>query len=153
MDTVGRKIVIRKLKEEDAEDISEIYSLITQRPVAADFRRLVAEHAHRDDHEAPFVAELDGRVVGFMISYIVTLGFGAEECAYIATMGVHPRYMGQGIGTEMTEEIFKFYKALGITRVYTSVRWDSTDLLSFCKTMGFQRSEFINLKRELETPE
>lgn len=146
----SRDIVIRKLEEGDAGDVSEIYGLITQKPVGPDFTRLVVEHAHRDDHEAPFVAELDGRVVGFMISYIVTLGFGAEENAYIATMGVHPRYMGQGIGTEMTKEVFKFYKARGVDNVYTSVRWDSTDLLSFCKTMGFKRSDFINLQRELD---
>lgn len=153
MDTVDRGIIVRKLRKEDAGDVSEIYSLITQRPVAPDFMRLVGEHAHRDDHEAPFVAELNGRVVGFMISYIVTLGFGAEESAYIATMGVHPRHMGQSIGTEMAKEVFKFYEARGITRVYTSVRWDSTDLLSFFKTMGFERSDFINLTRELKIAE
>ncbi len=150
MGTVGQKIIIRKLKEEDAGDVSEIYGLITQSPVAADFKKLVAEHARRDDHEAPFVAELKGRVVGFMISYIVTLGFGAEESAYIATMGVHPRYMGAGVGTEMAREVFRFYRARGIERMFTSVRWDSADLLSFCRTMGFARSDYINLERALE---
>ena len=34
--------------------------------------------------------------------------------------------------------------------IYTSVRWDSTDLLSFFKTLGFQRSDFINLHKSLE---
>ena len=150
MDTVGRKIVIRKLKEEDAEDISEIYSLITQTTANPDFKRVVQEHVRHEGHEAHFVAELEGKVVGFMISYILPLGFGAEKSAYIATMGVHPKFMGMGVGAGMTEEIFKFYKSKGITHVYTSVRWDSTDLLSFCKTMGFERSEFINLKKDLK---
>lgn len=149
MDVIGREIGIRKLKEEDAEDVSEIYGLITQGPVAADFKKLVAAHARRDDHEAPFVAVLNGRVVGFMISYVVTLGFGAEESAYIATMGVHPRYMGAGIGTAMAREVIRFYRARGIERMFTSVRWDSTDLLSFCKTIGFARSDYINLERGL----
>ncbi|RPJ10835.1 MAG: GNAT family N-acetyltransferase, partial [Desulfobacteraceae bacterium] len=38
----------------------------------------------------------------------------------------------------------------GIKDVYTSVRWDSVDLLSFFKTLGFDRSNFINLKKSLE---
>jgi len=47
-------------------------------------------------------------------------------------------------------EALKNYKALGIRDIYTSVRWDSTDLLSFFKTLGFQRSDFINLHKSLE---
>jgi ribosomal protein S18 acetylase RimI-like enzyme len=150
MGSIGKEVFIRKLREEDADQIGEIYSLITKKPVSDDFISQIRMHAGRKGHEAPFVAELDGKVVGFMISYIVTLGFGAERSAYIATLGVHPRFMGHGIGMGMTEEVFKFYRSQGITRVYTSVRWDSTDLLSFCKTMGFERSDFINLMIDLD---
>jgi len=96
------------------------------------------------------VAELDGTVAGFMISYIMTLGFGIEKSAWIATLGVNPKYMGQGIGAQLSREVFKFYQAEGVHNVYTSVRWDSTDLLSFFKTLGFDRSNFINLRKVLE---
>jgi hypothetical protein len=46
--------------------------------------------------------------------------------------------------------VFEFYKRKGITNIHTSVMWDSTDLLSFFKTIGFDRSEFINLRKKLE---
>lgn len=150
MDSAGREVCVRKLRAEDADEISKIYGLITQKAVNDEFRDLVKEHALNEEHEAHFVVEFEGRVVGFMISYSLPFGFGAEECAYIATMGVHPKYMGQGIGAMMTQEVFKFYKSQGITRVYTSVRWDSSDLLSFCKKMGFERSEYINLQMDLD---
>jgi hypothetical protein len=58
--------------------------------------------------------------------------------------------MGQEIGASLAKEIFEYYKAHGIDNVYTSVRWDSTDLLSFFKTLGFDRSNFINLRKVLE---
>jgi len=140
---------IRRLKIDDAYEISKIYSSITQKPGKADFERLIEEHAKKDN-DACFVAELDNRVVGFMISYILTLGFGIEKSAWIATVGVNPNFMGQGIGGRLAEEILKFYKDEGITNVYTSVRWDSPDLLSFFKTLGFDRSNFINLRKVLE---
>lgn len=140
---------IRRLKAEDADAISEIYALITNKPVNAEFKALVEEHAHSSDHQAPFVAEIEGSVVGFMISYIITLGFGAEKSAYIATMGVHPRYMGQGVGAGMAKEVFRFYRSVGVGRVYSSVPWDSADILSFFKILGFGRSNFINLKKDL----
>jgi ribosomal protein S18 acetylase RimI-like enzyme len=139
-------IQIRRLLKEDAGQISEIYAAITMKDVDPDFKRVVEEHA-RHDHEACFVAERDGKVVGFMISYILTAGFGIAKSAWIATLGVDPKYMGQGIGASLAEEIFKYYRAQGIENVYTSVRWDSTDMLSFFKTLGFDRSNFINLRK------
>ena len=143
------KVDIRRLKKEDAEEISQIYGAITMQPVSADFKRVVEEHALRED-EACYVAERDGKVVGFMISYILTAGFGMPKSAWIATLGVDPKFMGQEIGASLAKEIFKYYKEQGIDNVYTSVRWDSTDLLSFFKTLGFDRSNFINLLKVLE---
>ena len=142
-------IDIRRLRKEDAVEISRIYAAITMTSVSADFKRVVEEHALREDG-ACFVAERHGKVAGFMISYILTAGFGMSKSAWIATLGVDPNCMGQGIGASLAQEIFKFYKDEGIENIYTSVRWDSTDLLSFFKTQGFDRSNFINLRKVLE---
>ncbi|MEJ2102308.1 MAG: GNAT family N-acetyltransferase [Desulfobacterales bacterium] len=138
--------IIRRLEVEDAEEISRIYAAITRRPVEPDFKRVVEEHAKRGE-EACFVTEHQGKVVGFMISYILTAGFGEAKSAWIATLGVDPKFMGQGIGANMAQKIFEIYRTEGIESVYTTVRWDSTDLLSFFKTLGFDRSHFINLRK------
>jgi len=140
------KIQIRRLRKEDADEISRIYAAITMKAADPDFKRVVEEHAQRED-EACFVAEKGDKVVGFMISYILTAGFGMAKSAWIATLGVDPKCMGQGIGAALAEEIFIYYKDRGIENVYTSVRWDSTDMLSFFKTLGFDRSNFINLRK------
>jgi ribosomal protein S18 acetylase RimI-like enzyme len=137
---------IRRLKKEDADEIGRIYAAITMKSVNDDFKRVVEDHAGRDN-QACFVAEIEGKVVGFMISYILTAAFGIPNSAWIATLGVDPDCMGQGIGAGLADEIFKFYRAKGIDNVYTSVRWDSTDMLSFFKTLGFDRSNFINLRK------
>ena len=143
------KVQIRKLEKNDADEISRIYADITMNPVDPDFKRVVEEHAQRED-QACFVAEQDGKVVGFMISYILTAGFGMPKSAWIATLGVDPTCMGRNIGASLAKEIMKYYQARGVENVYTSVRWDSTDLLSFFKTLGFDRSNFINLRKVLK---
>ena len=137
---------IRRLETGDADKVSRIYAAITMKDIDPDFKRIVEDHARRDDG-ACFVAENEGIIVGFMISYILTAGFGMAKSAWIATLGVDPNCMGQGIGASLAEEIFKHYKAQGVENVYTSVRWDSTDMLSFFKTLGFDRSNFINLRK------
>ena len=140
------KVQIRHLQKKDSGEISRIYAAITMTAEDPDFRRVVEEHA-RNNAEACFVAEQDGKVVGFMVSYILTAGFGMPKSAWIATLGVDPNCMGRGIGASLAEEILKYYQARGIENVYTSVRWDSADLLSFFKTLGFDRSNFINLRK------
>jgi ribosomal protein S18 acetylase RimI-like enzyme len=140
---------IRRLEKEDAEHIDRIYAAIIRKPVSADFKRVVADHADRED-SACFVAEINGKVVGFIISYILTAGFGMTHSAWIPTLGVSPDQMGQGIGAALAQEVFAFYRSRGIENVYTSVRWDSTDMLSFFKTLGFDRSNFINLLKVLK---
>jgi len=142
-------ILIRKTKKEDVDSISRIQEAITKASVTTDFKQIVREQTHRAE-DVSLVAVYQGKVVGFMITYILSGGFGIEKSAWIAMFGVDPKFMGQGIGKKLAEEVFAFYKAKGITHIYTSVRWDSTDLLSFFKTLGFDRSDFINLRRVLE---
>ncbi len=141
-------LVIRKAKLEDAKDISRIQAVITKTPEPIEFGRILREH-NANGEDAGFVAEKDGKVVGFMISYIVLSGFDVEKSAWIASLGVDPKYMGQGIGKRLAQEIFDVYKEKGIQNIFTSVRWDSADLLSFFKTLGFDRSDFINLRKQL----
>ena len=142
-------MLIRRIKAEDADDISRILDVITQDPSKVDFRRIIGEQLRRAE-DASFVAEIEGKVVGYMISYIVYGGYGLEKSAWIAMLGVDPRFMGQGVGKRLAEEILRVYQEQGIRNIFTSVRWDSVDLLSFFKTLGFNRSSFINLWKKLE---
>jgi ribosomal protein S18 acetylase RimI-like enzyme len=147
---VGKdKILTRRMKKADAESIGKIDAAITKAPSLLDFKQIVSEEIKRAV-DTSYVAEIKGKVVGFMISYMTYGNFGADRCAWIAMLGVDPKLMGQGIGKRLAEEIFRVYKEKGVTEVFTSVRWDATDILSFFKTLGFERSNFINLWKKVE---
>ena len=137
------------MKKTDAEAIGKIDAAITKVPSQLDFKQIVSEEIKRAV-DTSYVAEIKGKVVGFMISYMTYGNFGADRCAWIAMLGVDPKLMGQGIGKRLAEEIFRVYKEKGVTEVFTSVRWDATDILSFFKTLGFERSNFINLWKKVE---
>ena len=141
--------LIRSIKIEDADDIGRIMTAITKAPAKIDFRQVIEEQV-QSDKDASFVAEIDGKVAGFMISHIVYGGFGLEKSAWIVTLGVDPKFMGRNIGNKLAEEILGVYRDRGIKHVFTSVRWDSVDLLSFFKTLDFDRSNFINLRKDLD---
>lgn len=145
----GEKILIRRMKTGDAEAVVKIDAAIEKRSSPLDFKQIIPEEVKRSV-DASYVAEIKGKVVGFMISYITYGNFGADRCAWIARFGVNPKMMGQGIGKRLAEEIFKVYKEKGITEIFTSVRWDATDILSFFKALGFERSNFINLWKKID---
>jgi ribosomal protein S18 acetylase RimI-like enzyme len=149
MDNLPADFLIRSIKIEDADDIGRILAAITKSPVEIDFRQVIEEQV-QSDKDASFVAEIEGKVAGFMISHIVYGGFGLEKSAWIVTLGVDPKFMGRNIGNKLAEEILGVYRDRGIKHVFTSVRWDSVDLLSFFKTLDFDRSNFINLRKDLD---
>jgi ribosomal protein S18 acetylase RimI-like enzyme len=142
------KILIRKMRKDDVDEVSRIDAAITKSPSRLNFKPIVAE-ATRKNSNASLIAEIRGKVVGFMISIITAGIFGTEKVAWISMFGVDPKYMGQEVGKNLAKGIFDYYKEKKVKRIYTSVRWDSTDLLSFFKTIGFERSNFINLRKDL----
>ena len=73
-------LLIRKLKVSDADHISKIQEAIIKGPGTIDYHRVVREEARRRDG-INLVAELDGKMVGFMITYIIYGGFGLEKSA------------------------------------------------------------------------
>ena len=142
-------VTIRELSSTDINDIIRIYKSITQRFEDIDIKQVISERALKDT-DACFVAEHEGRLVGYIVSYLLTGSFGIQQSAWIPTFGVDPEFMGHGIGQQLAEAVFDHYKAKGVNSVYTSVRWYDTDVLSFLRTLGFDRSDFINLQRKLD---
>ena len=148
MEKVADKVLIRKIELADADQISEIQSSITNTAAGIDFRRIIEQQLQRDEGIG-YAAEVGGRVVGFMISSFVYGGFGLDKSAWITNFGVHPDFMAKGIGKSLANELFKAYKQKGIKNIFSAVPWDSVDILSFFKTLGFDRSSLINLRKDL----
>jgi len=144
-----QNLIIRRLEVRDSEDISRIQEAITKEPSTIDYHKVVQEEVKKDNRVS-FVAELDGKVVGFIITYILYGGFGLEKSAWIGLFGVEPKYMGSGIGKRMAKEVFDELTKMNIKNIFSSVKWDSIDLLSFFKSLGFDRCDFINLKKVID---
>lgn len=134
------QLTIRKSTPEDMGRIQQIYE---------DIRQKKLDFALKGETQDCFVAELDGKVVGYVIGYSIQGGFGLENSAWLSMIGIDPSHMGEKIGKQLADEALNHYKAQGYKTVYVSVQWDATDLLSFFKTLGFDRSRFINLEKSL----
>ncbi|HDH88425.1 MAG TPA: GNAT family N-acetyltransferase [Desulfobacteraceae bacterium] len=144
-----QNLIIRNLELRDSDDIFRIHGAITKELNAIDYHKMVKEEVKKEN-KVSFVAELDGKVVGFIITYILYGAFGLQKSAWIGLFGVEPKYMGSGIGKRMAKVVFDELTKMNIKNIFTSVKWDSVDLLSFFKSLGFDRCEFINLKKVMD---
>jgi len=74
-----------------------------------------------------------------------------DQSGWIKIIGVHPKHMGTEIGQYLIIQLLKQFKKKKINEIYTAARWDAVDILSFFKSIGFDRSNFINLRKELDS--
>ena len=138
-------IKLRKLTARDIPQILAIHAAITKKKT---YRRSVQQTVKdrlRKQEGIGFVAEKEGQVVGFIIGEMKGEGFGLEKSGWLEVVMVHPHYMGTGTGHALARKLFDYFRRRGIRDVHTTVLWDAVDMLSFFKSLGFDRSTFINL--------
>ncbi len=141
-------VELREFHQSDIPQMVAIQKMITKKIVPPSWTRMVESHLE-DANGLGLVALKDGKVVGFAIGEIKEEGFGLSLSGWIEVVGVNPQQMGEGIGKAMLDKLFESFRQKEIENVYTAVRWDAVDMVSFFKSVGFGRSNFINLIRKL----
>jgi ribosomal protein S18 acetylase RimI-like enzyme len=140
---------IRTMTKDDLPEVVNIHKRIlrgaagavTEPDLELEFMDLMTSYP-----EGCLVAVTMDRVRGFIIASQKHWGFGLGVSGWIEVVGVHPEHMGTGVGKALGEAILAHFDEQGITNVYTAVRWDAADMITFFKSIGFSKSEFINLK-------
>lgn len=144
-----KDITIRPMKEKDISQAANIHRKVIREGLVQSMDYAIEDLFVSFIKKSPktcIVAERDNRVVGFIVGCIKEWGFGVERSGWIEMIEVDPKFMGKGIGTALGEALIHYFRDEGITEVYTSVKWDSGDLIAFFKSIGFDKSSFINLE-------
>jgi predicted N-acetyltransferase YhbS len=142
-------VTIRRITAKDIPQVIEIQESIIKKKVSKAWVQSIEAHLKKQD-VVGFVYLRESQVMGHIIGEIKGPGFGLEQSGWIVVVGVDPRYMGEGIGKVLAKKLFEYFIKKGIKNIYTAVTWDAVDMLSFFKSIGFDRSNFINLGKHLE---
>jgi ribosomal protein S18 acetylase RimI-like enzyme len=140
---------LRAMTGDDLESVVNIQNRITRSPASDMWREKLAEHVG-NPHLPAYVADMDGEVIGFIYGEIKVGVFGADLSGWIEMVGVQPEHMGQGLGGKLAQRVLRHFREQGVEDILTSVRWDSGDMLAFFKSLGFDRSPFINLQLKVD---
>jgi ribosomal protein S18 acetylase RimI-like enzyme len=149
--TVARDVTIRTMRAEDFTAIIEISARVDRKPRPEYFERKM--HTVVDGSRqivSSLVAEVDGRVVGFLMGQVYDGEFGVpESTAVVDTIGVLPSHHRSGIARRLFEEFAVNMKAVGVTSLRTLVDWNATDLVSFFDAVGLVPIPMLYLERKL----
>jgi L-amino acid N-acyltransferase YncA len=142
------EIEIKEITLEDAPGITEIHRAIKKGNITNSWMKSIELHL-RKKQVVGYLALKNGRVAGFIAGEIQGPSFGMEKSGWIIALEVHPHFMGAGIGKALAKSIFQYFRENGVRDIYTAIRWDAQDMMSFFISIGFGRSEFSNLGKHL----
>ena len=141
------QIRIRPMTELDIESIAQIDERVTgaYRPEVWDQR--VAYFIRRDPDSSQ-VAEMDGKVVGFMMGEVRGGEFGIDEpTGWVEFFGVDPDARGRSLGRRLLEALLAHFKENGAHVARTMVQERDEEIASFLGAMGFKPAPMIPLER------
>ena len=88
-------------------------------------------------NETSFVAENDGRMIGFLIGFL-SPSLKLKDEAYVHFMGVHPDFRKKGIGKKLYDRFFEICRAHGRTIVRACTSPVNKSSVKFHERIGFQ---------------
>lgn len=143
---INDKVLIRSLNDADIPSILDIDRKITGASRSSLDNEKVNYYLRN-----PLVcwgAELDHKLIGFMLGDIRGWEFGVSESGWIEIMGVYPAYQRKGIGRAILNAMLDELKKRGVKSVLVIARWYDP-ILSFFRTEGFQHGELLSVQKDL----
>ena len=105
-----------------------------------------------DSHTRVFVAEEDGRIVGYVLGVIVDLVpemFEQDAGGFLADIFVEETYRGRGIGRALVKAMRDWFRDNGLTHYEWHVSAVNTEALDFWRELGGRHWQ-IRMRAEIE---
>lgn len=144
------RILIRDLAEKDIEAVLDIDRKITGSSNPEYWGDKARVYLGRGGSTC-LAAEIEGRLVGFVLGEIRGWEFGVPLSGWLEIVGVDPGCQGKGVGRELVDALCQRFLAAGVDTVHTMVDWNASDLVGYFMSVGFKRAEYILLARNLKT--
>ena len=142
-------VVIRPMTELDIEGITRIDERITRQYRPDVWERRVGYYLRRDADSSQ-VADIAGKVAGFMMGEVRGGEFGLDEpTGWIEFFGVDPDVRGRDLGRNLIDALLAHFRAQGAHIARTMVATRDEDIAGFLKAMQFTPAPLTALEKRL----
>ncbi len=146
MESAG--IRIRPMQPEDIDAVFELDRKITAMERAFTYTNLINGFIG-GQLGCSFVAESEGRIIGFILAAINYVPEYADEVCLIQTLGVEPLYRRKGIATRLIRALMECARQKGAGRVRVLVDRHDAQLQALFESLGFEHGRLIDYSKVL----
>lgn len=122
-------------REKDGRAFIELFNKVFQASPDP-YLPLKGEEVDEIPEEGFFVAEINGRIVGFIIAFVT----GGGKIGVIGVIGVDPDYRRMGIATALAVKAAEYLIEKGVEKVVTEVYVDNISSYNLIKSFGFKET-------------
>jgi len=130
-------LTIRPMVPGDIGHVIDIDQKLTGSQRTADQAEIITSDIG-GQYDLSLIAEMDSRVIGFMVAHLVYVGEPVAETASIRIIGVDPDYGRHGIASKLVNALFEICKSRGINSIRVMVSDRDSKLEGFFKHSGFK---------------
>ena len=138
------EVTIRRLSESDADEVRKLDGLILGPDRSGTWDEYVGRFLASSKVSVmsmptwgSFVAEEDGRLVGFILAERQSAGYGLPPGVRIVAIAVHPEHRRKGIGRLLVQALKNDSKARGIRQIFSALRVEDERDFDFLTSCGF----------------
>jgi len=154
---VRPEIVIRQLRQDDADAVRELDERILGPDRSATWDQYVERFLRVVDLDAMIlppwgchVAEVAGRLIGFILAEWQTTGFGLPPGARIVAVAVHPEHRSLGVGRRLVEALATECAKSGVEQIFSVLLADDERDIRFLEACGFDAGGVRVLSRRTQ---
>jgi GNAT superfamily N-acetyltransferase len=158
------EVIVRRVEPRDEEAIARLWRALSDYHVRLDRRLPVPTDGAAEQYAARLleqrddpstravVADVDGRVVGYLLGAVIDLQsdlFEYVDTGFIADIYVDPEYRRQGIARRLVEAINGWFADEGVRRVEWQAAVANPDAIRFWEALG-GRAITVRMRMELD---
>ena len=147
----ARSLAIRRVRRADLDPVVAIDATTTGIEKRAYWESVYRRYGGGAQDKRQFlIAELERRVVGFVIGEVRDWEFGSAPCGWVFGLSVRASARLAGVGARMLEAICDGFRHAGVNKVRTLLARDNSLVLSFFRSQGMMAAPFIPLEMDLD---
>ena len=134
-----------------AGEIATLDATVTGLHKAAYWQRVYRRYGVGSQGQRHFlVAEMDGRVCGFVIGEVRDWEFGAPPCGWLFAIDVMPSARQMGVGALLLAALAQRFRRVGVNTLRTIVASSNAMIQSFFRSQGMRAGHLLPLEMNLE---
>lgn len=141
---------VRNVKAADLPAVVSLDATVTGLHKAAYWQRVYRRYGIKGQGQRHFlVAELDGRVCGFVIGEVRDWEFGAPPCGWLFAIDVMPSARQQGLGARLLEALAGRFRQAGVNTLRTMTASGNSLIQSFFRSQGMRAGHLLPLEMDI----